>query len=169
MFEFSQSSKGKKIIETNERVEKDEGEYGVVSFLFFIYKQRRKLKRSLSFFHPPRKERSCIRYESLRFSPLFGPPYKSAHSTAINNQLFTRFCPQTLFNVSYSTPGGLRDPAGWRWTWPHHPYLEWESLEYTRKEHEWDERIVKKSFIEWENRGGEREREKKRDSKYRDK
>lgn len=87
-------------------------------FFIYIYNQRRKLKRCLFLssllpsFHPPRKERSCIRYESLRFSPLFGPPYKSAHSTAINNQLFTRFSPQTFFNVSYSTPGGLRDPAG---------------------------------------------------------
>lgn len=110
---FTKLQRGKKIIDpkkrTNDtRMEKDAENMVYLSFLFFffIYKQRRKLKRSLSpplslslhlSLFLPRKKRSCIRYESLRFSPLFGPPYKSTHSTAINNQLFTRFCPQTLF------------------------------------------------------------------------
>lgn len=64
---------------------------------------KKKIGATRTIFHPGKRGTYAPRDETSRFSPLFGPPCESAHSSAINNQLFTRVCPQTLFNVSYST------------------------------------------------------------------
>lgn len=68
--------------------------------------------------------------ETLQLSPLLAPPYKSAHTSAINNQLFTRFCPQTLFNVSYSTRRSKDTSVS---TTDAMPILEWKSLIWSQR------------------------------------